>query len=234
MSDTFTEESYQAAIDSHIAGLKRAGLKTNCDLNVLEARDWLRLGEYSGNAYSIDSHRDDLLFHMATNCRGDFGVWIEGRFQEEEWSDWSPERKLSWISLIEFHWQCQFEFPIAIVPTCATNKGPRTFKRPESWTELYASRFFELAEELEIISEIFFNSLFSSSDDPDRFLIDCLFATYYSNEFINPTKPWSTFLPSSHFVVEYIEDGFFKFEACEKNASDAARLLNWDYWASNK
>lgn len=234
MSKQFTEQSYRAAIDSHIAGLKKAGLKTHSQLEVSDARDWLRLGEYSGTAYSIDNHRDDLLFHMATNYWGDFSVWIEGRFQEEDWSDWPPERKSSWITLIERHWQCQFEFPITIVPTWVENKGTYTFRRPISWTDLYASRFLTLAEELDTISETFFEPLFSPSDNADRFLINCLFANHYSHEFIHPTKSWMNQIPSRETIIEYVQDGFFKFQEYEKEASDAERFLNWDHWAINK
>lgn len=221
----FADNEYDTAIERHVAHLAANGIKPPTGWTAAEAGRWLRceaFEDYMERYRSIDRHRDDLLFFMATQDRGDFAYEILTCLRDEDWETWDAGRKTVWSQLLETHWRAQFEYPIVLCRAPSTdNQEDIVCQKIESWEESYASRFFELADGLNLVSADFLSPLFSAGENPERFLLDCLFVQAFSAEFHKPTTDWAGYLPDRDFVRQYLADGFFAFEQLQQEASAA-------------
>lgn len=236
----FTKTDVSRQVERFEKGLIEKGHPPPRRMTIDDALALFKESPYEFSYYN-SLFEEDLLFLMATHPEGN----IIGRFIASDLLMWgwggksAISNKQFYTDLIHLYWINHFENPVTIVGQHDIRPPidqPEKWGLATEWSELYLSRFFEMAQNLGVLSKDFWSLLFAPLNDPDCFLIDCLFVLEFKELFYEDgsTPVWldslqsklaKFVLPDRQKVRNHLSEGFFLFEEHQHIASAAERAL---------
>jgi len=180
---------------------------------------WLCDTQFWSDSVSI-THYLGSIFHLMATCETfvmyEYAAW---RLLREGFHHWTVEDR----SAIEHI--CLVGWRIGLTQAPADPEG----FQPWNVRETAAYRFLGFASELGIVTDAYFEALFSEPTNSTRFGYACQFAAGAAlDAYATPDHPWRALLPPRPDVLDHVERGFFAFPEHEERASWAAQLLDFE------